>query len=203
MKQKFQGSTRVKRAQLQALSIDFEVLRMNEGETVNSYFARTLKIAKSMKVRGECMRENVIIAKILRSMISKFNYVMCSIEESNNLDVMTIDELKSSLLVREQRMNCHEEEEHVLQITNKDRGGRGKGRREDFSRGGRGRGRGRQRQFLNKAKIECFNWQKRVNYAEMKDEVKEEDELLLMSMLISNKVRRKMNGFLTQGAATI
>ncbi|RDX80732.1 hypothetical protein CR513_38687, partial [Mucuna pruriens] len=48
MKQKFQGSTQVKRAQLQALRGDFEMLHMKERETVNSYFARTLKIAKSM-----------------------------------------------------------------------------------------------------------------------------------------------------------
>ncbi|XP_068663053.1 uncharacterized protein [Aristolochia californica] len=40
-------------------------------------------------------------------MTSRFNYVVCSIEESNNLDTLTIDELQSSLLVHEQRMNEH------------------------------------------------------------------------------------------------
>ena len=121
MKQKFQGSTRVKRAQLQALRREFEMLQMKEGETVNSYFAHTLKIAKSMKACGENIGENSITAKILRSMISKFNCVVCSIEESNNLEIMTIDELQSSLLVHEQRMNGQEEEENVLQVTNEDK----------------------------------------------------------------------------------
>ena len=55
MKQKFQGSTRVKRAQLQALRREFEMLQMKEVETVNSYFAHTFKIAKSMKACGESM----------------------------------------------------------------------------------------------------------------------------------------------------
>jgi len=87
---------------------------MKEDETVNSYFARTLKIAKSVKACGESMRENIIAAKILQSMISKFNYVVCLIEESNNLDTMMIDELQSSLLVHEQRMVCQEEEVHTL-----------------------------------------------------------------------------------------
>jgi len=77
---------------------------MKDGETINSYFARTMNIAKSMKACGESMRENIITAKILRLMTSKFNYVVCSIEESNNLDTMTIDELQSSLLIHEQRM---------------------------------------------------------------------------------------------------
>lgn len=55
MKQKYKGSTRVKRAQLQALRKEFEVLRMREGETVDKYFARTLTIANKMKAHGENM----------------------------------------------------------------------------------------------------------------------------------------------------
>jgi len=50
-------------------------------------------------------------------MTSRFDYVVCSMEESNDLDKLTIDECQSSLLVHEQRMNNHkEEEEHALKI---------------------------------------------------------------------------------------
>lgn len=114
MKQKYQGSTRVKRAQLQALRKEFEVLQMQEGESVDAYFARTLIIANKMKIHGENMSQVVIIEKILRSMTSRFDYVVCSIEESNNLDILTIDELQSSLLVHEQRMNGHGGNEQVF-----------------------------------------------------------------------------------------
>ncbi|XP_028075418.1 uncharacterized protein LOC114277685 [Camellia sinensis] len=55
LKQKYQGSTRVKRAQLQALRKVFEVLQMKEGESVDAYFARTLIIANKMKIHGENM----------------------------------------------------------------------------------------------------------------------------------------------------
>ncbi|WJZ87438.1 hypothetical protein VitviT2T_006817 [Vitis vinifera] len=111
MKQKYQGSTRVKRAQLQALRREFEVLQMKEGESVDEYFARTLTIANKMKIHGESMKQVVIIEKILRSMTSRFDYVVCSVEESNDLDTLTIDELQSSLLVHEQRMNGHGRDE--------------------------------------------------------------------------------------------
>lgn len=101
MAQKYQGSTRVKRAQLQALRREFEVLQMREGEKVDEYFARTLTIANKMKAHGEKMGQVVIIEKILRSMTLRFDYIVCSVEESNDLDVLTIDELQSSLLVHE------------------------------------------------------------------------------------------------------
>jgi hypothetical protein len=45
-----------------------------------------------------------VVEKILRSMPQKFNYVVCSIEESNDVTTLWIDELQSSLLVHEQRM---------------------------------------------------------------------------------------------------
>ena len=65
MKQKYQGSTRVKIAQLQALRKEFEVLQMKEGESVEPYFARTLTIANKMKIHGEHMKQVVIIEKYI------------------------------------------------------------------------------------------------------------------------------------------
>lgn len=43
----------------------------------------------------------VIVEKILRFMTGKFDYVVAAIEESNDFNTMTIDELQSSLLVHE------------------------------------------------------------------------------------------------------
>jgi hypothetical protein len=115
MKKKFQGNARVKRAQLQALRKDFETLHMKEGEIVSDYFARTL--TNKMRFHGEKMSDVIVIEKILRSMTLKFNYVVCSIEESKDLDAMSIDELQSSLLVHAQRMQGYIVEEQALQIT--------------------------------------------------------------------------------------
>ena len=66
---------------------------MKEGESVDEYFTRTLIIENKTKIHGENMKQMVIIEKILRSMISRFDYVVCSVEESNNLDALTTDEL--------------------------------------------------------------------------------------------------------------
>lgn len=70
LKKKYKGTTRVKRAQLQALRKEFEVLHMKAGETINDYFGRTLAIANKMRLHGERMEDEMIVEKILRSMTS-------------------------------------------------------------------------------------------------------------------------------------
>ena len=90
---------------------------MKEGESVDEYFARTLAIANKMKIHGESMGQLLIVEKIIRSQTSKFHYVVCSIEESNDLDTLTIDELQSSMLVHEQRMKRHGGDEQALKVT--------------------------------------------------------------------------------------
>ena len=85
---------------------------MKTGESVNDYFSRTLAIANKMRIHGDRMEDVTIIEKIFWSMSAKFNYIVCSIEESHD-----IDELQSSLLVHEQRMVSNLPEEQVLKVT--------------------------------------------------------------------------------------
>ncbi|CAL2276538.1 unnamed protein product [Prunus armeniaca] len=201
LKQKYQGTARVKRAQLQALRKEFEVLHMKAGESVNDYFGRTLIIANKMRIHGERMEDVVIIEKILRSMTPKYDYVVCSIEESNDLDILSIDELQSSLLVHEQRISRHTVDEQALQITHGQPGGRGGG-----SFRGRGRGRGR----FDKSTLECYNchelghfqWEcpkrardTKVNFAETGE------EMLLMAYVDGIQAGRDHLWFLDSGCS--
>ena len=93
MKKKYQGSSRVKRAQLQALRKDFETLQMKDSESVTTYCARTMGIANKMRFHGEQMKDVAIVEKILRSLAPKYDYVVCSIEESKDIDTFSLDEL--------------------------------------------------------------------------------------------------------------
>lgn len=128
----------MKRAQFQARRREFEIHGMKEGENVDEYFGRTLTIANKMKAHDKRMEQIVIVEKIIRSMKPRFDYVVCSIEESNNLATMTINELQSSLLVHQQKMRGYKETEHALKVI----GGERFGAREDDRVGGRGRLRG-------------------------------------------------------------
>lgn len=82
----------------------------------------------------------------MRSLTNKFNYVVCAIEESKNIDAMSIDELQSSLIVHEQKVNRHSNEEQALKGTYEERySGKGRG-----GSSFRGRGRGRANKFLQR-----------------------------------------------------
>ncbi|CAL5336102.1 unnamed protein product [Camellia sinensis] len=186
MKKKYRGTTRAKRQQLQAFRSEFEMLRMKVGESVTDYFARTMAIVNKMRIYGDKAEDVTIVEKILRSMTPKFNFVVCSIEESNDVDELSIDELQSSLLVHEQKINQQEKEEHALKVSSenhstpskvdKGRGrgrGRGRGGRDNNDRGnqqqnhhqnnqfqGRGRGRGGHQstrpKSADKSNVECY-----------------------------------------------
>ncbi|GMY20386.1 ADP glucose pyrophosphorylase large subunit 1 [Fagus crenata] len=193
MKKKFEGNARVKRSHLQALRREFETLEMRSGEGVTEYFSRVMTVANKMRIYGEEMQDVKVVEKILRSLTEKFNYVVCSIEESKDIDALTVDELQSSLIVHEQKFQKRNGEEQALKVTSE--GGRGRGRGTY-----RGRRRGRGRADFNKATVECYRCHqlghfryecpsenKEANYAELD----EEEEMLLMSYVELYKARRE------------
>ena len=73
-----------------------------------------MTIAHKIRIHKEKLEDITIIEKILRSMTTKFNFVVCSIEESKDIDALSIDKLQSFLLVHEQKINQQEKEEQAL-----------------------------------------------------------------------------------------
>jgi hypothetical protein len=109
-----------------------------------------MTIANKMRIYGQQMRDVTIMEKLLRSLTDKFNYIICSIKESKDIDVLLIDELQSSLIVHEQKFQKSSGEEEALKVTSKYRFyGKGQGKRVL-----RGEGRGRGRHAFNKTTME-------------------------------------------------
>lgn len=205
LKVRYQGNARVQRAHLQVLRRNFEILEMKPGETVTDYFARVMLVANDMRNCGEDMPDVKIVEKVLRTLSEKFNIVVCSIEESKDINRLSVEELQSSLLVHEQKFKKNEGDDQALRVFEERTGGRGRGR-SNF----RGRGRGRANQVFNKATVECYgchklghfqyecpSLNKQANYAEMNDE----EELLLMSYVDLHEVKMNDAWFLDSGCS--
>ena len=64
MRRKYQGSTRVKRAQLQAVRRDFEILQMQKGEMVNDYIDKVMSLASQMRMHGDSITDVAVVEKI-------------------------------------------------------------------------------------------------------------------------------------------
>jgi hypothetical protein len=54
-----------------------------------------MTIANKIRIYGQQMRDVTIMENLLRSLTDKFNYIICSIKESKDIDVLLIDELKA------------------------------------------------------------------------------------------------------------
>ncbi|KAI5423177.1 hypothetical protein KIW84_046241 [Lathyrus oleraceus] len=86
---KYQGSTKVKRAQLQALRREFELLTMKEGEKVDSFLGRTLNVVNKMKSNGETMEQSTLYE--CPDWEKKTNYA--ELEEEEELLLMAYEEM--------------------------------------------------------------------------------------------------------------
>ncbi|GJW98788.1 retrovirus-related pol polyprotein from transposon TNT 1-94 [Tanacetum coccineum] len=161
-------SAKVITVKLQSLRRDFETSYMKNNESAQEYLAKISSIVSQMRSYGNSISDEVIVAKVLRSLALKFDHVVAAIEESKDLSMFSFDELMGSLQAHEVRINrsFEKEEEKVFQTKGESYSSseRGRGR----SRGGfRGCGRGRGQSspytctFYNKnGHTEKFCWSK-------------------------------------------
>eukprot|EP00253_Pinus_taeda_P004956 PITA_04956 len=94
---------KVKRAKLQTLRIQYENLKMYNDESVANYFLRVAEIVNFMKNLGEEIKDAVVVEKVLRSLSSRFESKVSSIEEKENLQNLKISQLHRILTAYEMR----------------------------------------------------------------------------------------------------
>jgi len=104
----YQGMEKVKTTKLQLLGRDFENLWMKESDNIDSFFTHVIGMVTQIRSYGEIFEERRIVEKLLRILPSRFDVIVTTIEETNDLTNFLVDELYVSLMTHEQRLNRNE-----------------------------------------------------------------------------------------------
>jgi len=98
------GDGKLKKVRLQALRRQYEVLTMEEEETISQYFDKVMNLSDQMARNGETITDFMKVEKVLRTLAPRFDHILVALEESKDLDSMKIEELKASIEAHELRL---------------------------------------------------------------------------------------------------
>src|ERR1044072_738491 len=171
----YEGADPVKRTRLQGLKRQFELMEQGRDESICDYFSRIDKLVNEMKSNGDDVKEREVVEKIMRTLSTRFDYVVAVIEEAKDLSTMTLNDLQASLESREMRMNERSPgtfEQALKAQSNVRKEGPVQRRANQFQRGQNFRGRWQNPQpdsgqgtrgngsFQNKSNIQCHKCHK-------------------------------------------
>ena len=100
----FEGSDKVKTVRLLTLKREFELMKMKDNESVKDYSSKLMDVVNQMRFLGEAFTDQKVVEKIMVSVPQKFEAKISAIEESCDLQSLTIAELTNKLHAQEQRV---------------------------------------------------------------------------------------------------
>jgi hypothetical protein len=99
----YEGDSKVKETKLQTYRGRFEQLKMKEDEDITTYFLRVNETLNAVIGLGEEIEESVIVQKVLRSLLMRFNPKILALEERSDLNSISMDELHGIFTAYEMR----------------------------------------------------------------------------------------------------
>ena len=90
---------------LQTLRQELETLTIKGNETIEEFISRTIEVANQIMTYGELILDQTVVAKVLRSLTFKFDYIVVAIKDSKVLTKLTADELSGSLQAHKATLN--------------------------------------------------------------------------------------------------
>ena len=93
----YEGMKAVKNSKLQRLTISFKEIRMDDDESFNKFYAKLKDMVNSTFNLGEQIPEPKIVRKIFKSLPERFHAKIIALEESKDLDFISLIEMIRNL----------------------------------------------------------------------------------------------------------
>ena len=106
LKNIYEGDPKVKQVKFP----EFENLKMNEKEDIATYLLRVDEVVNAIRGLGEDLDESLVVQKVLRSLLLKYDVKVSAIEETRDLTKMTMDELHGTLMAYEMRTDTESDQ---------------------------------------------------------------------------------------------
>jgi hypothetical protein len=68
---------------------------MEDDQRIGDYISKLLSVVNQMKAYGEVVSDQQFVGKIMRSLASKFDFIVVSIQEYKDVKTLKIEELQS------------------------------------------------------------------------------------------------------------
>ncbi|XP_076943696.1 uncharacterized protein LOC143614027 [Bidens hawaiensis] len=104
-KKRHVGVDLVQKARLQPLKTKFEMLRMKEEDTIDSFTDKLNNIVSKASGVGSTFDQPTLVRKLLSSVPKKFIQIVATIEQFVDIETTTLDEIIGRLKAFEERTN--------------------------------------------------------------------------------------------------
>ncbi|XP_016743097.1 uncharacterized protein [Gossypium hirsutum] len=105
-----EGRSRVKKSKISLLTLDYELFKAKLEEGINEMSDRFTHIINGLKALGKTYPNKEMVKKMLNSLPTSWEPKVMAIEESKDLNSLSLDELIGSLLTYEMKINYNAKE---------------------------------------------------------------------------------------------
>jgi len=103
----FKGSKKVREAKVLMLVHQYELFKMKDDESIEEMYSRFQTLVSGLQILKKSYVASDHVSKILRSLPARWRPKVTAIEEANNLNTLSVEDLVRSLKVHEMSLNEH------------------------------------------------------------------------------------------------
>ena len=93
----YEGTKAIKESKLRRLTTSFEEIKMEEDESFDEFYAKLKDIVNLAFNLGETIFEHKIVRKVLKSLLERFHAKIIAIEETKDIDKISLTKLVGNL----------------------------------------------------------------------------------------------------------